>query len=85
MPRVPLNINSVKYAFRRCKTEEECTKRYEHELNTFGDEYTEEEKGFLRALYERRVYEIKNPFLSLRGRRKSKKDGRFIRFGDNDE
>lgn len=85
MPRVPLNLNSARYAFRRCKTEEDCDKTYEHELNTFGSGYTEDEKRALRALYERRVYEIKNPFLSLRGRRKSKKDGRFIRFGDNDE
>lgn len=84
MPRVPLNINSAKYAFRRCKTEEDCDKTYEHELNTFGSGYTEDEKRALRALYERRVYQIRTPYLSLSGRRKSKRDGRFISYGEEE-
>ena len=84
MPRIPLNISSAKYAFGRCKTEEECAKTYEHELNTFGGRYTEEEKKALRALYERRIYQIRNPILTLRGRNKSKKDGRFIGSGEEE-
>lgn len=80
-PRIPLNINNTRRGFHRCKTEKAAADYYEHALNTFGDGFTDKEKNVLRALYERRVWEINNQSLSLTGR--SRRNGMFITDGED--
>lgn len=80
-PRIPLNIGNTRHGFLRCKTEKAAADYYEHTLNTFGDKFTDKEKAVLRALYERRVWEINNQSLSLIGR--SRRNGMFITDGED--
>ena len=84
MPKVPLNIKSMRRQFYTYRTEADATKAYNHILETMGRDFTEREKGTLCALYERRLYDIKNPTMSLRGRNRSKKTGRFINSGEDE-
>lgn len=80
-PRIPLNIGNTRRGFLRCKTEKAAADYYKHTLNTFGDKFTDKEKTMLRALYERRVWEINNQSLSLIGR--SRRNGVFITDGED--
>lgn len=61
MPWVPLNINSARHEFAMCRTEAKLNKVYENMLKSFASSFTEQEKKYLNAMYERRLYDIKHP------------------------
>lgn len=80
-PKLPLNIGNTRRGFSRCKTEKAAADYYKHTLGTFGTNFTDKEKTMLRALYERRVWEINNQSLMLLGR--SRRNGMFITDGED--
>ena len=73
--RIPLgDPKSVRHKFYHCKTAEEVEETYNH-YKSFCD-LSEKEAQTLTALYERRLWELKNPRLQLRGRARMK--GQFV-------
>lgn len=73
--RVPLgDPKSVRNRFYRRKTAEEAEVAYNH-YKSFCD-LSEKEMQTLTAIYERRLWELKNPRLQLRGRARMK--GQFV-------
>ena len=73
--RIPLgDPKSVRYRFYRCKTVEEVEEAY-NKCKSFCD-LSEQEAQALTAVYERRLWELKNPRLQLRGR--ARRNGQFV-------
>lgn len=73
--RIPLgDPKSVRHRFYRCRTAKEAEEVY-NSCKSFCD-LSEQEAQTLTALYERRLWELKNPRLQLRGR--ARKNGQFI-------
>lgn len=73
--RIPLgDPKSVRHKFYHCKTAKEAEEAYNH-YKSFCD-LSEKEMQTLTALYERRLWELKNPRLQLRGR--ARRNGQFI-------
>ena len=73
--RIPLgDPKTVRHRLFRCKTAKVAKATYNH-YKSFCD-LSEQEARTLTALYERRLWELKNPRLQLRGRARMK--GQFV-------
>lgn len=70
------DLSYIRRKFARCKTEQEATNLYESiQKHTHISDL---QMPYLRSIYERRIYTLKQNYLRLKGRNRDNK-GKFIK------